>query len=85
MYHVIMRRIVINQYIIADPQICHGKPTFKGTRIMIWQVLEMLKEGIDEKGIFEAFPHLTKNHIRSALEYAASLTKEGYAIINTQP
>lgn len=80
-----MRKVVINNYIVADPQICHGKPTFKGTRIMVWQILEMLKHENGDREIFEAFPHLNKNHIKAALEYAASLTKEGYAIINTQP
>ena len=33
------------RYIVADPRICHGKPTFRGTRIMVWQVVEMLAEG----------------------------------------
>lgn len=84
MYYVFMKKVIINKYIIADPQICHGKSTFKGTRVMVWQVLEMLKDRISEKEIFEAFPQLTKKHIKAALEYAASLTKEGYAIINTQ-
>jgi uncharacterized protein (DUF433 family) len=30
---------------VADPEICHGKPTFKGTRIMVWQVLEDVADG----------------------------------------
>ena len=30
---------------MADPEICHGKPTFKGTRIMVWQVLDDVAEG----------------------------------------
>ena len=34
------------QYIVADPLICHGKPTFKGTRIMVWQVLDELAHGM---------------------------------------
>lgn len=80
-----MKKIIINKYIVADSEICHGKPTFKGTRIMVWQILEMLKDGQTEKDIFEAFPHITSQHIKAALEYAASLTKEGYSIINTQP
>ncbi len=37
---------VDGKYIIADPRICHGKPTFRGTRIMVWQALEMLAEGM---------------------------------------
>ena len=52
---------------------------------MVWQILDMLKTGMSEKQIFEDFPHLNKNHIKAALDYASSLTKEGYAIINTQP
>ena len=38
-------RIELGEYIVADPLICHGKPTFKGTRIMVWQVLEALARG----------------------------------------
>ena len=49
-----MKKIVINKYIVADPQICHGKPTFKGTRIMVWQALEMLSSGMLEKEIIKA-------------------------------
>jgi uncharacterized protein (DUF433 family) len=39
------QRIELGQYIVADPDICHGKPTFKGTRIMVWQVLDALARG----------------------------------------
>ena len=39
------KRIELGRYIVADPEICHGKPTFKGTRIMVWQVLEDVAEG----------------------------------------
>lgn len=79
-----MNKILIGKYIIADPQICHGKPTFKGTRIMVWQILEMLAAGETQRGIMEAFPVLTKEYIRAALEYSASITKENYVIVNTQ-
>ena len=39
------RRVELGEHIVADPAICHGKPTFKGTRIMVWQVLEDVAEG----------------------------------------
>lgn len=35
----------LGRYVVSDPRICHGKPTFRGTRIMVWQVLEMVAEG----------------------------------------
>ncbi|MBI3486484.1 DUF433 domain-containing protein [Candidatus Daviesbacteria bacterium] len=80
-----MSKVIINKYIVADPEICHGKPTFKGTRVMVWQVLEMLSEGMSKKEIIQEFPVLNMKHIKAALDYASSLTKESYAIINTQP
>ena len=39
------QRVELGQHIVADPEVCHGKPTFKGTRIMVWQVLEDVAEG----------------------------------------
>lgn len=42
-----MKRKVLGRYIVADPEICHGKPTFTGTRIMVWQVLELVAMGMD--------------------------------------
>ena len=66
-----MKRIEINKYVVADPEICHGKLTFKGTRIMVWQVLEMLESGESIEEILENYPALTKNHIKAALHLAA--------------
>lgn len=40
-----VERVELGQYIVADLAICHGKPTFKGTRIMVWQVLEDVADG----------------------------------------
>lgn len=79
-----MKRILVNNYIVADPAICHGKPTFTGTRIMVWQILEMLAAGESEESILKAFPSLEKRHVKAALDYASSITRESYVIINTQ-
>jgi uncharacterized protein (DUF433 family) len=68
-------RIEINSHIVADTEICHGKPTFKDTRIMVWQVLEMLKGGLSITEIIEDYPSLTIEHIQAALQYAADLTR----------
>jgi uncharacterized protein (DUF433 family) len=44
------QRLKLGKYIVADDRICHGKPTYKGTRIMVWQILQALARGesIDE-------------------------------------
>lgn len=37
---------IIGRYIVSDPEICHGKPTFRGTRILVADVLEQVAEGL---------------------------------------
>ena len=68
-------RIEINKFIVADSEICGGTPTFKGTRVMVWQVLEMLHGGMSIDEILNDHPTITKEHILAALQYAADLTR----------
>lgn len=41
-----MEQKIIGRYIVSDPEICHGKPTFRGTRILVADVLEQVAEGL---------------------------------------
>jgi uncharacterized protein (DUF433 family) len=41
-----MNRKLIGRYIVIDPHICHGQPTFRGTRIIVSQVLEQVASGM---------------------------------------
>jgi uncharacterized protein (DUF433 family) len=60
---------LLGRYIVADPQICHGQPTFRGTRIMVWQVLEMLADGMAWETIIEHCHHsITKDAIAEAVK-----------------
>jgi len=43
----------IGRYIVADPKICHGKPTFRGTRIMVADVLDQVAGGMPWDRIVE--------------------------------
>lgn len=40
------RKKLLGRYIVADPDICHGKPTFIGTRIMVSQVRKQVSKGM---------------------------------------
>jgi len=40
------RRVELGRYIVADPAICHGKPTFKGTRVFVSDVLADVERGL---------------------------------------
>jgi uncharacterized protein (DUF433 family) len=63
-----MKRLKLGEYIVTDPDICHGKPTFKGTRIMVKQVLDMVAEGIAwEQIIVEYDGAISRKAIAEAL------------------
>jgi uncharacterized protein (DUF433 family) len=63
---------LLGRYIVADPDICHGKPTFRGTRIMVWQVLETVAEGKDWETIVEEWGgSITKEAIAEAVQLAS--------------
>jgi uncharacterized protein (DUF433 family) len=36
----------LGRYVVVDPAICHGKPTFRDTRIMVAQVLKQVAKGM---------------------------------------
>jgi uncharacterized protein (DUF433 family) len=62
---------LVGRYIVTDPTICHGKPTFRGTRIMVWQVLEMVAEGMDWDVITSAWGNkISKEAITAAVQMA---------------
>ena len=60
-------------HIVLDPAICHGKPTFGGTRVLVSTVLSYLAAGRTEAEISEDFPALSVESVRAALAYAAEV------------
>lgn len=40
------QRVELGQYMVTDPEICHGKLTFKGTRIFVRDVLADVERGL---------------------------------------
>ena len=43
----------MGRFIVSDPAICHGKPTFRGTRILVADVLEQVAMGLSWDAIAE--------------------------------
>jgi uncharacterized protein (DUF433 family) len=60
-----------SRFITLDPNIRSGKPTIRGMRITVYDVLEMLSEGMNIEAILEDFPELTQEDILATLAYAA--------------
>jgi uncharacterized protein (DUF433 family) len=57
--------------IVSDPGIMLGKPTIKGTRITVEQILEELGQGLSVDEALEAHPHLTREQMLAALQFGA--------------
>lgn len=61
----------LGQYIVVDPAICHGQPVFRGTRILVADVLEQVASGIAWDAIIEEWHGaLTKQAIAEAIRLA---------------
>lgn len=70
------RRIELGRHIVADPEICGGQPTFKGTRIMVWIVLEQLDRGLTWDEILREWPgKFPKTAITEAIAIAHLVVK----------
>lgn len=46
----------MHRRIVVDPNICHGKPTIKGTRIMVANILSLLAGGYSLAQILDYYP-----------------------------
>jgi uncharacterized protein (DUF433 family) len=69
-------RVELGRHIVADPQICGGQPTFKGTRILVWVVLEQLEAGMTWDEIVAEWPRkVSKGAIAEAIAISDLVVK----------
>lgn len=61
------------QHIISNPNICHGSPCIKGTRIPVSIILDLLATGTTYEEIGREYPPVTEDDIRACLLFAAEL------------
>jgi uncharacterized protein (DUF433 family) len=58
--------------ISIDPEVVHGRPAVRGTRMRVSDVLSLLAAGADEREILEDYPYLSAEDIKACLAYAAA-------------
>ena len=44
---------ILGRFIVADSKVCHGQPTFRGTRVFVADVLDQVGRGLDWETIIE--------------------------------
>ncbi len=65
----------MNERIIINPKIQHGKPVIKGTRVPVSRVIGGLAGGMTKEEIMKEY-EITEEDIRAALRYAGELIEE---------
>lgn len=58
-------------HIVVDSEVRFGKPTVRGTRITVGDVLGYLASGMSEDEILADFAQLSREDLRACLAFAA--------------
>jgi uncharacterized protein (DUF433 family) len=64
-----------NERIVIDPEIQHGKPVIRGTRVPIVRIIGGLAGGMTQEEVAREYG-ISEEDIRAALIYAGELIEE---------
>jgi uncharacterized protein (DUF433 family) len=67
----------VEEMVVSDPEIMLGTPVFKGTRIPVALVADMLAQGATVQEILEGYPTLNKEKIAMAPLYMRAFPRRG--------
>ena len=62
--------------ITINPNVLVGKPTIRGLRISVEQILRALAAGVSDDELLKDYPDLERDDINAALVYAAERVAE---------
>ena len=63
----------MNNRITIDPNICHGHPVIKNTRVLISNILADLADGLSYDEIINNYPNISKDDIAAALSFSSEM------------
>ena len=58
-----------------NPNICHGKPVIKGTRVLVSTILGALGSGDSIEVLLEDYPNIERADIYAALSFGSKLAQ----------
>ena len=71
-----MSRINWKDHIDVDPNLHHGDPCIRGTRIPVATIVGSLADGMPADEVIATYPQLTTVKIQAALAYAADVMRQ---------
>lgn len=63
-------------HVVIDPELHHGDPCIKGTRVPVRTIVASLADGLTPDDVRGAYPQLTLANVLGALAYAAEVLRE---------
>jgi uncharacterized protein (DUF433 family) len=67
----------VRRLVVSDPKILGGEPVFRGTRVPVHLIAELVAQGSKPTELIEGYPRLTADMIRLAPIYAAAYPLRG--------
>jgi len=64
--------------VVTDRKIRFGRPTIRGTRITVEDVLRLASRGLSTAEILQEYPHLTEADVMAAHEFAADHLRDAF-------
>jgi uncharacterized protein (DUF433 family) len=68
----------VGEYLIVHPGICHGRMTFKGTRVPVSTVLAYMAKGWTIDKVLDDWPQLSREAVQEAIRLASSALVERF-------
>lgn len=76
-----MSRVDWRQRIVSDPELHHGEPCVRGTRVPVRMLVGSLADGLSEAEILAEYPQLKPADIAAALAYAAEVLHQESLVV----
>ena len=65
----------MNERIQINPQICHGNPVIRGTRVLVSAILGALGAGDSTEDVLTDYPNITLEDVQAALAFGGELSR----------
>ncbi len=71
-----MSRVDWKERVVIDPEVHHGDPCIKGTRIPVSIIVGSIADGMTIERVCAGYRQLTRDDVRAALAYAAEVFRQ---------
>lgn len=69
---------VMNPRIEINPNVCHGSPVVRGTRVLVSQILGALSGGDSDETVLEDYSSIASEDISAVFDFEGSLARKDH-------